>query len=325
MHLCIRLWDTCIAESAEAGCAGFSIFPTFFCAGFLLERSAELRAGGFDEIMAFVQQPPTDMLKMGELEATISAAYVLMSSAQERAALPDAKGRPRSPSCSSNATEEAKPEGDAENIHSLSSSDVAKALVITDAPSNTPTTIQAGFKAVAPSATEVKLMQVVEATSADGHSLLSEDGVNTWATKDAPDSSPPVMQAVFEELPPSVTEVRWTDVVEPTSVDAHSLLSEDEVNAVVTKAAPNSIGEAHFEELALSVREAKAMEVAEDTSAGGHSPSSDEGSAVNSVSQEAALNEQRSQPFIVSFTMLEAVQGQASAVQCNGLQRGLGR
>merc|ERR1719171_3368998 len=84
MHLCIRLWDTCIAESAESGSGGFANFLIYFCASLLQERSRELRAGGFDEIMVFVQHPPTEDLSLSELEATISKAYVLMSSCHER-------------------------------------------------------------------------------------------------------------------------------------------------------------------------------------------------------------------------------------------------
>jgi len=135
MHLCIRLWDTCIAESAEAGCAGFANFPTYFCAAFLLEHSAELRAGSFDEIIAFVQQPRTDMCTPAQLEATISAAYVLMASFQEHAPLPSTKAT-RSPSWSSTATEEAKPEGDTGNSHTTSSADSpSERFVVPEPPS----------------------------------------------------------------------------------------------------------------------------------------------------------------------------------------------
>lgn len=76
--LCLRLWDTLIAESALAS-AGFASFLIYFCACFLASFSAMLRAASFDEIMVFLQHSPTDGLATREIEVLIGEAYVLQT------------------------------------------------------------------------------------------------------------------------------------------------------------------------------------------------------------------------------------------------------
>eukprot|EP00927_Polykrikos_kofoidii_P018131 TRINITY_DN18354_c0_g1_i2.p1 TRINITY_DN18354_c0_g1~~TRINITY_DN18354_c0_g1_i2.p1 ORF type:complete len:414 (-),score=75.11 TRINITY_DN18354_c0_g1_i2:379-1620(-) len=57
---CVRLWDTCIAESSSADRRScFASFLLHFCAAFLLAHSDSLVDAPFDELMAFVQQPPS--------------------------------------------------------------------------------------------------------------------------------------------------------------------------------------------------------------------------------------------------------------------------
>jgi len=83
INLCLRLWDACIAESALGHASGFSDFLVYFCASFLIHHGARLRDAPLDELMAFVQEPPT--LDLGEcaLEALISRAYVLRSTSND--------------------------------------------------------------------------------------------------------------------------------------------------------------------------------------------------------------------------------------------------
>jgi len=77
--LCWRLWDTLIAESASrtSGGGGFADFIVFFCVSFLLSKASELCSAPFDELMAFLQTPPTDHLRVCDIEGLISEAYVL--------------------------------------------------------------------------------------------------------------------------------------------------------------------------------------------------------------------------------------------------------
>lgn len=83
MPCCARLWDTCIAESSSTDHGSrFAGFLVHFCAVFLLAHSKDLLDAPFDELMAFVQQPPTEDLGEGELEALISEAYVLRSASE---------------------------------------------------------------------------------------------------------------------------------------------------------------------------------------------------------------------------------------------------
>ncbi|KAJ1895771.1 GTPase-activating protein, partial [Kickxella alabastrina] len=71
----VRVWDTYLAEGG--GAQGFSAFHTYVCAAFLLRWSKELRAMDFQEIMVFLQRPPTAAWADRDVELLLSEAYVI--------------------------------------------------------------------------------------------------------------------------------------------------------------------------------------------------------------------------------------------------------
>lgn len=76
--LCLRLWDTCIAESTLTS-AGFASFLVYFIVCFVTYFSALLRATSFDGIMAFLQHSPTENLGVADVDILLGEAYVLQS------------------------------------------------------------------------------------------------------------------------------------------------------------------------------------------------------------------------------------------------------
>jgi len=77
LPLCVRVWDTCVAESVLAEGRGFAGFLVYFSASLLASHADELHGASFDKLMAFVQQPPTERLELSNIEMLISAAHVL--------------------------------------------------------------------------------------------------------------------------------------------------------------------------------------------------------------------------------------------------------
>jgi len=86
LSLCLRLWDTLLAEVAMSQLAGgspqegLSPFLACLCGAILLEAPQSLSEAGMDELMQFAQRPALGGLSEGELAALISEAYVLLSS-----------------------------------------------------------------------------------------------------------------------------------------------------------------------------------------------------------------------------------------------------
>ena len=68
----VRIWDTCLAEEA-----GFEVFHVYVCASFLLTWSAELRTKQFQDLVMFLQDPPTAGWGDVEVETLLSQAYML--------------------------------------------------------------------------------------------------------------------------------------------------------------------------------------------------------------------------------------------------------
>jgi hypothetical protein len=91
MVCCVRLWDTLIAESAQAagqsaqiasiggdiGSAGFEVLLVYFCACFTEYFSPRLLAMDFEAMTFFLQQIPTDSFSEQEVEVLLGEAYVL--------------------------------------------------------------------------------------------------------------------------------------------------------------------------------------------------------------------------------------------------------
>lgn len=67
-----RMWDTYLAEGEN----GFSDFHIYVCAAFLTKWSDRLQILDFQDIILFLQNPPTITWSLSDLEILLSEAYV---------------------------------------------------------------------------------------------------------------------------------------------------------------------------------------------------------------------------------------------------------
>ena len=72
IDLIIRMWDTYLSEQP----LGFSSFHTYVCAAFLIKFSGELKEKDFQEILLFLQNPPTSHWKEKDVELMLSEAFM---------------------------------------------------------------------------------------------------------------------------------------------------------------------------------------------------------------------------------------------------------
>lgn len=75
INLIIRMWDTYLSETP----LGFNNFHVYVCAAFLIKFSAELKEGDFQEIILFLQNPPTTGWKEKDIELMLSEAFIWQS------------------------------------------------------------------------------------------------------------------------------------------------------------------------------------------------------------------------------------------------------
>ena len=75
MQLIIRMWDTYLSETP----LGFNTFHTYVCAAFLIKFSSELKEKDFQEIILFLQNPPTSSWTEKDVELMLSEAYIWQS------------------------------------------------------------------------------------------------------------------------------------------------------------------------------------------------------------------------------------------------------
>lgn len=75
MGLIIRMWDTYLSETP----LGFSTFHIYVCAAFLVKFSADLKQKDFQEILLFLQNPPTSSWKEKDIELMLSEAFIWQS------------------------------------------------------------------------------------------------------------------------------------------------------------------------------------------------------------------------------------------------------
>lgn len=75
MQLIIRMWDTYLSETP----LGFNTFHTYVCAAFLIRFSLELKGKDFQEILLFLQSPPTDSWTEKDVELMLSEAFIWQS------------------------------------------------------------------------------------------------------------------------------------------------------------------------------------------------------------------------------------------------------
>lgn len=75
LELIIRMWDTYLSETP----LGFSHFHIYVCAAFLVKFSGDLKERDFQEILLFLQNPPTSNWKEKDVEMMLSEAFIWQS------------------------------------------------------------------------------------------------------------------------------------------------------------------------------------------------------------------------------------------------------
>ncbi|KAI5955045.1 GYP1 [Candida jiufengensis] len=75
INLIIRMWDTYLSEQP----LGFNTFHTYVCAAFLVKFSTILQQKDFQEILLFLQNPPTANWKEKDVEMMLSEAFIWQS------------------------------------------------------------------------------------------------------------------------------------------------------------------------------------------------------------------------------------------------------
>lgn len=75
IDLIIRMWDTYLSETP----LGFNNFHVYVCAAFLIRFSNELKHKDFQEILLFLQSPPTSSWKEKDIELILSEAFIWQS------------------------------------------------------------------------------------------------------------------------------------------------------------------------------------------------------------------------------------------------------
>lgn len=75
IELIIRMWDTYLSETP----LGFSHFHVYVCAAFLIKFSAELKEKDFQDILLFLQNPPTAAWTEKDIELMLSEAFIWKS------------------------------------------------------------------------------------------------------------------------------------------------------------------------------------------------------------------------------------------------------
>lgn len=73
--LIIRMWDTYLSETP----LGFNLFHVYVCAAFLIKFSAELKEKDFQDILLFLQSPPTTNWTEKDIEVMLSEAFIWQS------------------------------------------------------------------------------------------------------------------------------------------------------------------------------------------------------------------------------------------------------
>lgn len=75
IELIIRMWDTYLSETP----LGFNNFHVYVCAAFLIKFAGELKQRDFQEILLFLQNPPTSSWTEKDVELMLSEAFIWQS------------------------------------------------------------------------------------------------------------------------------------------------------------------------------------------------------------------------------------------------------
>lgn len=75
LNLIIRMWDTYLSETP----LGFSNFHIYTCAAFLIKFSNDLKNMHFQDILLFLQNPPTQQWTEKDIEMMLSEAFIWQS------------------------------------------------------------------------------------------------------------------------------------------------------------------------------------------------------------------------------------------------------
>lgn len=73
--LIVRMWDTYLSETP----LGFNNFHVYVCAAFLIKFTNELKQKDFQEILLFLQNPPTSVWTEKDVELMLSEAFIWQS------------------------------------------------------------------------------------------------------------------------------------------------------------------------------------------------------------------------------------------------------
>ena len=75
IDLIIRMWDTYLSEQP----LGFNNFHVYVCAAFLIKFATQLKLMDFQEIILFLQNPPTQGWTDKDVELMLSEAFIWQS------------------------------------------------------------------------------------------------------------------------------------------------------------------------------------------------------------------------------------------------------
>lgn len=75
VDLVVRMWDTYLSEVP----LGFNAFHVYVCAAFLVRFSSDVKDRDFQEILLFLQSPPTSSWSERDVELMLSEAYIWQS------------------------------------------------------------------------------------------------------------------------------------------------------------------------------------------------------------------------------------------------------
>ena len=79
LHTIVRLWDSYLAEGGD----GFKTFHVYVCAAFLLKWKRELQLLDFQDLLVFLQSPPTSTWTDQDVELLVAEAFVLKNLFQQ--------------------------------------------------------------------------------------------------------------------------------------------------------------------------------------------------------------------------------------------------
>jgi len=225
LPLCVRLWDTCIAQSALGHRRGFSDFLVDFIVSFMNSHDKSLRNADFDDLMEFLLRPPSRKMSAADLEMVTAEAYVLGIAAHpvKPASLPsmhpeaDSSFHPATPASSSSAAAADLSNGTPEMLKSTEDCRAAK-LVSSSSP----------FALITPSTHEIRAGLAFEEQrgaelSGAGPSLKTSplQAAEVWFQNKQRCSDQLSSSGMSSELSTSATSMQTASAHQPSSTGSY--------------------------------------------------------------------------------------------------------